>query len=420
MVIAYNFCYSTCLGPARAIVSRLDAQGGEVGEGREPLRFGCFELSARGFATEAEAAVHPSSAAQLHCALHRLAAEEGKYGSAAEGGAEGGTVEGSAGAAAAAAAAVAAAGGEGGEGGGGGGGEGGGGEGGEGGEGRGGVHVSANGLLFASAAARPGLLPRLLREILETRFMVCPIVATATYILVQPLTAPPPAAPHLQPHTYMMPQVKRAMKRVPAGSPLHRTLNSQQFALKLIANVTYGYASASFSGRMPNVHLADAIVQTGRASLEATIAMVNAHPRWNARVVYGDTDSLFVLLEGRTRQEAFEIGREIAEVATAANPPPMELELEKVYQPCVLLTKKRYAGYMYESAGQSAPTWDAKGIETVRRDGCPAERKILERAMRLLFDTQAYIWGRRLIGLIYIYEGGYVCICICVYRHHVS
>ena len=69
----------------------------------------------------------------------------------------------------------------------------------------------------------------------------------------------------------------------------------------------------------------------------------------------------------------------------------MELELEKVYQPCVLLTKKRYAGYMYESAGQSAPTWDAKGIETVRRDGCPAERKILERAMRLLFDTQACV-----------------------------
>ena len=55
------------------------------------------------------------------------------------------------------------------------------------------------------------------------------------------------------------------MKRVPVDSPLHRTLNSQQFALKLIANVTYGYASASFSGRMPNVHLADAIVQTGRA-----------------------------------------------------------------------------------------------------------------------------------------------------------
>jgi len=31
--------------------------------------------------------------------------------------------------------------------------------------------------------------------------------------------------------------------------------------LKLIANVTYGYAAAGFSGRMPCAELADAIVQ---------------------------------------------------------------------------------------------------------------------------------------------------------------
>ena len=38
--------------------------------------------------------------------------------------------------------------------------------------------------------------------------------------------------------------------------------------LKLIANVTYGYTSASFSGRMPNVHLADAIVQVSARDWE--------------------------------------------------------------------------------------------------------------------------------------------------------
>ena len=46
--------------------------------------------------------------------------------------------------------------------------------------------------------------------------------------------------------------------------------------LKLLANVTYGYTSASFSGRMPCVHLADAIVETGRRTLERAIAMVNS------------------------------------------------------------------------------------------------------------------------------------------------
>ncbi len=58
--------------------------------------------------------------------------------------------------------------------------------------------------------------------------------------------------------------------------------------------------------------------------------------------------------------EAWRIGAEIAAAVTAANPPPVTLKLEKVYDPCTLLTKKRYAGYMYESPNQTAPTWDAK------------------------------------------------------------
>ena len=48
----------------------------------------------------------------------------------------------------------------------------------------------------------------------------------------------------------------------------------------------------------------------------------------------------------------------------------------KVFQPCVLITKKRYVGYMYETVDQKEPVFDAKGIETVRRDNCPAVGKV--------------------------------------------
>jgi DNA polymerase zeta len=47
-----------------------------------------------------------------------------------------------------------------------------------------------------------------------------------------------------------------------------RLQNNRQLALKYIANVTYGYTSASFSGRMPCAEIADSIVQTGRETLE--------------------------------------------------------------------------------------------------------------------------------------------------------
>lgn len=178
------------------------------------------------------------------------------------------------------------------------------------------------------------------------------------------------------------------MKRAPPSARvLLRCLNARQFGLKLIANVTYGYTAAGFSGRMPMAELADAIVQSGRATLEAAITMVESHPTWRAKVVYGDTDSLFVQLPGRTVEEAFAIGAAISKAVTAANPPPVMLKLEKVYRPCVLLSKKRYVGAMYESPGQKVPTFDAKGIETVRRDACPAVAKIMEQTLRLLFAS---------------------------------
>lgn len=97
---------------------------------------------------------------------------------------------------------------------------------------------------------------------------------------------------------------------------------------------------------------------------------------------------MFVLLKGRSRADAHRIGAEIAAAVTAANPPPVRLQIEKVYHPCMLITKKRYVGYMYESPDQKTPTFDAKGIETVRRDSCPAVAKTMERSLRLLFETR--------------------------------
>lgn len=77
---------------------------------------------------------------------------------------------------------------------------------------------------------------------------------------------------------------------------LYQIYNARQLALKLIANVTYGYTAAGFSGRMPCAELADSIVQCGRRTLETAILFVNQHQRWNARVVYGDTDRYFMLI----------------------------------------------------------------------------------------------------------------------------
>ncbi|KAK0112200.1 DNA polymerase zeta [Cadophora gregata f. sp. sojae] len=214
------------------------------------------------------------------------------------------------------------------------------------------INIAPNGMMYAKPEIRKSLLAKMLGEILETRVMV-----------------------------------KSGMKVDEDDRALQRLLNNRQLALKLIANVTYGYTSASFSGRMPCSEIADSIVQTGRETLEKAIALIHSVKRWGAEVVYGDTDSLFVYLKGRTKDQAFDIGEEIAKTVTNMNPRPVKLKFEKVYLPCVLLAKKRYVGFKYESRNQTNPDFDAKGIETVRRDGTPAEQKIEEKALKTLFRT---------------------------------
>lgn len=75
-----------------------------------------------------------------------------------------------------------------------------------------------------------------------------------------------------------------------------QVFNARQLALKLIANVTYGYTAAGFSGRMPCAELADSIVQCGRRTLENAISFVNSQEKWKAKVIYGDTDRYDVQL----------------------------------------------------------------------------------------------------------------------------
>ena len=147
---------------------------------------------------------------------------------------------------------------------------------------------------------------------------------------------------------------------------------------------------------MPCAEIADAIVSSARDTLEHAIQTVEGNEQWRAKVVYGDTDSLFVVLEGRTREEAFRIGREMADRITAMNPKPVRLQMEKVYMPCMLVAKKRYVGMKWE-AGSDQPVLEAKGIEMVRRDGCPALVRIQENALRSLFQHKDVSLVRRYV-----------------------
>ena len=106
-------------------------------------------------------------------------------------------------------------------------------------------------------------------------------------------------------------------------------------------------------------------------------------------MVYGDTDSVSILLKDRSKDKVFDIGEEMAKVIDLDNLPLMKIKFEKVYLPCILQTKKRYLGYM----NQVKPVYDAN--EKVRRDGIQASFKILEKTIELLFDIKNIIITQR-------------------------
>ena len=90
--------------------------------------------------------------------------------------------------------------------------------------------------------------------------------------------------------------------------------------------------------------LADTIVECGRRTLTTAINLANSWGRqrngkWaGCEVIYGDTDSVFVRLPGRSVNEAFQFGEEFCSAVTASNPPPVQLKLEKVYMGSIMQT----------------------------------------------------------------------------------
>ena len=85
-------------------------------------------------------------------------------------------------------------------------------------------------------------------------------------------------------------------------------------------------------------------------------------------------------------KRSFELGEEAADRISATFKAPIELEFEKVYNPYLLFSKKRYAGLMYTNPDK--PDYiDAKGIQLVRRDNCPFVKEVSRNALNtIMYD----------------------------------
>ncbi|MGV8175089.1 MAG: DNA-directed DNA polymerase [Methanothrix sp.] len=239
------------------------------------------------------------------------------------------------------------------------------------------IITAPSGGRFVSPEVSPGIMPAVLRELLEER--------TAT---------------------------KRLMKKAADDERLF--LDAKQYAMKILLNSFYGYSGYA-RARLYSLSLANAVTSFGRENILRTKKIIDeigsvyvldgevifkdalsfgkaAEKCFDLSVVYGDTDSVFVRLKSVgqgsmaiTLADAELIGRKIAETVTASLPEPMELVFEAFARRGIFLAKKRYALWVFEPVGEG---WKDKikvrGMETVRRDWCDLTSKTLKTCLELV------------------------------------
>jgi len=191
-------------------------------------------------------------------------------------------------------------------------------------------------------------------------------------------------------------QFRKKAKRDMAAATgyMKEVYNGKQLAYKVSMNSVYGFTGAG-KGILPCVPIASTTTCRGRGMIEETKTYVEANFP-GAKVRYGDTDSVMVEFDVGDRkgveaiEYSWEIGERAAEECSALFKKPNNLELEKVYWPYFLYSKKRYAAKLWTKGKDDQMHMDyidVKGLQLVRRDNTPHMREVCKELLDVVLTS---------------------------------
>jgi DNA polymerase delta subunit 1 len=162
--------------------------------------------------------------------------------------------------------------------------------------------------------------------------------------------------------------------------------DKRQNEIKIICNSVYGIMGAS-GGRLTRTELGESVTSQGRLMimtakgiaediLKTTNHEKKDDPDSQFKVIYGDTDSIFILFPKwiSTQEDSFKWLKVICDTVTShftslEAGSPIMLQAEKCMKNGILINKKRYIFMKYEGVNDKGKIL-AKGVETARRDNC--------------------------------------------------
>lgn len=160
--------------------------------------------------------------------------------------------------------------------------------------------------------------------------------------------------------------LKEELKKYPPDSYDYRLIDERQKAVKILANATYGYMGWA-GARWYCKQCAEAVTAWGRSLIKKAIELAQG---LGLKVIYGDTDSLFVTYHPEKIQKFVElVEKELG----------FEIKVDKVYKRVFFSeVKKRYAGLLEDGR------IDIVGFEAVRGDWAEIAKEVQEKVTEIL------------------------------------
>jgi DNA polymerase elongation subunit (family B) len=175
-------------------------------------------------------------------------------------------------------------------------------------------------------------------------------------------------------------RVSEILEKTDANDPSYEELKARRYALKTIANATYGYMGYA-GARWYSLECAQAVTLIAKQNIQQ---VVKEAERFGFRPVYSDTDSLFAL----TGEKKLPDIMKFVQTINATLPAPMELEYRDSYPAGIFIekktglagAKKRYA--LLTNQGELI----LRGLEAVRGDWSRLAREAQKKILRIILS----------------------------------